>query len=301
LIHFYKRSHLVLAALVMDAIRKKMQSMKAETDDLYQRCSNFTNVAKEANTTCDKLDAEIRDLSKKVQKYECNLEETIEKLQASDSKYEIAEKEFLDKDDDVNAQCRRCVLMETEASISVEKLASTILKLAHMSKDADKIVKGMREWESKTMNNEVELEGLDKNTREARRIASENEMKYDNLARSLAMMEDELRRADERVKNAESRVVTIEDELSAIGENQKQLEVSEEKARRREEKYQDQIKQLNIRLKQSDSRSEYAEMNISKLHHRIDELEDEIIREKLKINAVSGQLDDTFNEMLNKY
>ena len=70
-------------------------------------------------------------------------------------------------------------------------------------------------------------------------------------------------------------------------------------------------------------------MNISKLHHRcictficirfqifqvfselvhtihiifrIDELEDEIIREKLKINAVSGQLDDTFNEMLNKY
>ena len=68
------------------------------------------------------------------------------------------------------------------------------------------------------------------------------------------MMEDELRRADERVKNAESRVcfcqsyhpdsvvviqvVTIEDELSAIGENQKQLEVSEEKARRREEKYQ---------------------------------------------------------------
>merc|ERR1712037_904140 len=40
-------------------------------------------------------------------------------------------------------------------------------------------------------------------------------------------------------------------------------------------------------------------------HHQaspqIDELEDEIIREKLKINAVSGQLDDTFNEMLNKY
>ena len=131
--------------------------------------------------------------------------------------------------------------------------------------------------------------------------ASDNEMKSDNLARSLAMMEDELKRADERVKNAEARVVVIEDELAAIGENQKALEVSEEKARRREEKYQDQIKQIQIRLKQSDSRSEYAEMNISKLHLRIDELEDEIIREKLKINAVSGQLDDTFNEMLNKY
>jgi hypothetical protein len=51
-------------------------------------------------------------------------------------------------------------------------------------------------------------------------------MKYDNLARSLSMMEDELKRADERVKNAEARVVVIEDELAAIGENQKQLEVS---------------------------------------------------------------------------
>ena len=64
---------------------------------------------------------------------------------------------------------------------------------------------------------------------------------------------------------------------------------------------QDQIKQLNIRLKQSDSRSEYAEMNISKLHLRIDELEDEIIREKSKINALACQLDDTFQEMLSKY
>ena len=131
--------------------------------------------------------------------------------------------------------------------------------------------------------------------------ASDNEMKYDNLARSLAMMEDELKRAGERVKLADEKVQLINDELGAIGENQKQLEVSEEKARSREEKYQDQIKQIQARLKQAESRSEYAEMNISKLHLRIDDLEDEIIREKMKINAVSSQLDDTFSEMLNRY
>merc|ERR1712055_1206968 len=210
-------------------------------------------------------------------------EETMEQLQQSSSKMEEAEKDFKDKDDDVNAQSRRVLLLEEECRISVEKLATTILKLANMSKEADKIIKGMREWESKTMNNEVEIEELDKNMREARRIGSDNEMKYDNLARSLSMMEEELKRAGERVKNAEARVLVIEDELQTIGENQEQ------------------IKQINIRLKQAESRSEYAEMNISKLHLRIDELEDEIIREKLKINAVSGQLDDTFNEMLNKY
>ena len=49
-------------------------------------------------------------------------------------------------------------------------MASTVLKLALMSKDADNIVKGCRHWESKTMNNEVEIEELDKNLREAKRI-----------------------------------------------------------------------------------------------------------------------------------
>jgi len=280
---------------------KKMQSMKAETDDLYKKIADYDEATKESNGVSEQYEMNIRDTGKKVQKFDHAMEETMEKLQSSNAKMEEAEKDFKDKDEDVNAQNRRVLLLEEESRISVDKLATTIMKLALMSKEADNIVKSSRHWESKTMNNEVEIEEIDIQLREARRIAGDNEMKYDNLARSLAMMEDELKRAEERVKNAEARVVVIEDELSAIGENQKALEVSEEKARRREEKYQEQIKQINMRLKQSDSRSEYAEMNISKLHLRIDELEDEIIREKLKINAVSGQLDDTFNEMLNKY
>jgi len=285
----------------MDAIRKKMQSMKYDIDSLYEKNADYERQIKESNGVSDQYDIQIRDTGKKVQKLETSLEEIMEKMTQSASKMEEAEKEYKDKEDDVNASSRRVLLMEEESRISVEKLATTVMKLAIMSKEADTIIKGARHWESKNMNNEMEIETLENNLKEARRIASDNEMKSDNLARSLAMMEDEVKRAEERVKLAESRVVKIEEELGQIGENQKQLEVSEEKARRREEKYQDQIKQINIRLKQSDSRSEYAEMNISKLHLRIDELEDEIIREKLKINAVSGQLDDTFNEMLSKY
>merc|ERR1712226_656891 len=286
-------------AAVMDAIRKKTQSMKFDIDALYQKNAEYEDDIKSSNTISDEYDVQIRDVGKKVQKLETAFEEIQEKMTASAAKMDEAEKEFKDKDDDVNAAARRVVLMEGEATVSVEKLATTVMKLALMSKEADNIIKGARHWESKTMNNELEVETLDNNLKEARRIASDNEMKYDNLARSLAMMEDELKRAEERVKLAEGRVVKIEEELSTIGDNQKQLEISEEKARRREEKYQDQIKQINIKLKESDSRSEYAEMNITKLHLRIAELEDEIIREKLKINAVSGQLDDTFNEMLN--
>merc|ERR1712111_35126 len=143
-----------------DAIRKKMQSMKAEIDDMNKKIEEYETQTKDYNKTSDKFDADIRDVGKKVQKFETRMEETMEKLQASSSKMEEAEKEFKDKDDDVNNQARRLVLLEDECTINVEKLATTVLKLAVMSKDADNIVKGCRHWESKTMNNEVEIEEL---------------------------------------------------------------------------------------------------------------------------------------------
>ena len=48
-------------------------------------------------------------------------------------------------------------------------------------------------------------------------------------------------------------------------------------------------------------RYEYGEMNITKLNQRIDDVEDEIFREKLKIKKVSDELSETFDDMLEHY
>lgn len=42
-------------------------------------------------------------------------------------------------------------------------------------------------------------------------------------------------------------------------------------------------------------------MNITKLNHRIDDIEDEIYREKLKIKRTADELNDTFDDMMNHY
>ena len=144
---------------------------------MYKKIGEYEALTKEYNGESDKLDADLRDTGKKVQKFETRMEETMEKLQASSAKMEEAEKDFKDKDDDVNNQSRRVMLLEEEARINVEKLATTVLKLAVMSKEADNIVKGSREWENKTMNNEVEIEDLDKKMREARRIGERRFLK----------------------------------------------------------------------------------------------------------------------------
>ena len=148
----------------MDAIRKKMQSMKVswalivsllktfmkvEIDDMYNKCKEYEDATKEANNASDKNDIDIRDVGKKVQKMETKMEEILEQLQASNSKMEQLDAEYKDKEEVVNAQSRRVLLLESECSIQIEKLATTVLKLALMSKDADNIVKGCRHWESK--------------------------------------------------------------------------------------------------------------------------------------------------------
>merc|ERR1712198_21358 len=109
-----------------DAIRKKMQTMKCETDELYAKIAEITDNTKNANAESDKFDMDIRDTGKKVQKFETSLEEILEKMMQSTAKMDEAEKEF--KDDDVNAQSRRVLLLEEECRISVEKLATTVLK-----------------------------------------------------------------------------------------------------------------------------------------------------------------------------
>ena len=123
--------------------------MKVEIDDMYNKCKEYEDATKEANNASDKNDIDISDVGKKVQKMETKMEEILEQLQASNSKMEQLDAEYKDKEEDVNAQSRRVLLLESECSIQIEKLATTVLKLALMSKDADNIVKGCRHWESK--------------------------------------------------------------------------------------------------------------------------------------------------------
>merc|ERR1712192_48355 len=100
---------------------------------------------------------------------------------------------------------------------------------------------------------------------------------------------------------AENKLKGIEEELQAVGENMKQLEKSAEKAVEREEKLKEKILSIQRKFKSAEGRYEYGEMNITKLNQRIDDIEDEIYREKLKVKKVSDELGETFDDMLENY
>merc|ERR1712045_289365 len=288
-------------AVAMDAIRKKMQSLKSETDSLYSIIHNFEEDAKESNRRSDQADCDIRDYGKKVHGLEIEFDETCDKLQKASESLEEKEKMYREVEGDVSALSRRIMLMEEEAKKSKENLAGTVTKLATTSKEAVNILKKVKAVESSCMNNEVTLEELDKNLRASTKMAADNEQKLDELSRKLGVQEDELKRAIERAELAENKLKSIEEELQMVGENMKSLETSAEKAVEREEKLKEKILSIQRKYKAAEDRFEYGEMSITKLNQKIDNLEDEIYREKLKIKKVADELGDTFDDMLAHY
>ena len=85
----------------MDAIRKKMQSLKGETDVLYSTIAKFEGEVKEANAQSDQHEADIRDLGKKIQGYECEFDETNDKLTKAMTTLEEREKALKNAEEEV--------------------------------------------------------------------------------------------------------------------------------------------------------------------------------------------------------
>jgi len=285
----------------MDAIRKKMQSLKSETDGLYNTIAGFEEATREAAARADQADCDIRDYGKKVQQLEIGFDETNDKLTKANESLEEAEKQFKEVESDVSALTRRIMLMEEEDKKAAEQLCATVTKLAMTSKAADNVLKTIKVVENTCLNNEVTIEELDKNLRATVKMASDNEQKLDELSRKLGVQEAELKRAVERAELAEAKLKGIEEELETVGDNMKQLEKSAEKALEREEKLVEKIYNLQSKYKTTEAKFEYGEMNITKLNQRIDDIEDEIYREKLKIKRCSDELNDTFDDMISNY
>merc|ERR1711983_348029 len=103
----------------MDAIRKKMQSLKSETDSLMATIAKYESATKEPNAKLTKALAAL----------------------------EEKEKAFKNAEEDVSALSRRIMLMEEEAKKADSSLAETVTKLAMASKDADGILKKVKFFE----------------------------------------------------------------------------------------------------------------------------------------------------------
>merc|ERR1719259_2948 len=152
-----------------------------------------------------------------MQHVENDLDVTLEKLTQTNTKLDEKEKAYSLAEGEIQALKRKIVLLEEELERSEAKGTSTSKELSEASALSDSILKAIKVLETKN------------------KIDEERDIKYDEVARKLAMVEGDLERAEERAEAGESKIVDLEEELRVIGENLKALEVAEEKAQQREE------------------------------------------------------------------
>lgn len=278
-----------------------MESLKGETKDTVDKIKELETATEKDNEREVKANDLLKHITRKYLLVEKDFDETLEKYKATSLKLESVEVAYDQVDEESNAMSRRVMLLEDEEVKSTRKLAQVVLDLAKMSVEADNQAKKVKQLEQRSIQDEEATEQLEAPTREARRLNDDSEAKLEEVSRRLGALQEEYRRTQERAVQAEDTIQGLETELKTVGENMKILEVSEEKAILRQERYQSQIHLLLQKLKEAEGRYEYGEMNITKLNHRIDDLEDEICREKTKIKTLSDDMNDVFESILTKY
>merc|ERR1712141_994765 len=128
----------------MDAIRKKMKSLKDETDQLYSIIRKFEEDTKEANEVLNQAECDIGDYGKKVHGFEIEVDETTDKLNKANESFEEKDKMHKEVEADIAALSCRIMLMEEESQKADVTLANTVTKLALSSKQADEVLKKVK-------------------------------------------------------------------------------------------------------------------------------------------------------------
>ena len=283
----------------MDAIKKKMEKLAHETVEAETRISKFEAMKAVNEIEADKFEEQLRVVQKKMQAMEGSYDMCIEDLFNQTVKLEAMEKKASMAEGEVSGLRSKLILLQENNEKQEERLASSVLKLAVSCLQADSSVKTRHELENAVSSNEEQIDGLEKQLKDAQFVNMESERKYEDISRKMATMDADAARGNERADAAEQKITDIEEELKVVGQSLQLLEVAEEQSRIREEKLQSQIMDLRLKLKASEYRGENAEMNIQRLNVRIDQIEEDLVNEKLKIKKVSDDLDQTFEGMIN--
>lgn len=273
-------------------------TLASATEDALSRAQKLEEETTKGVEVSEKFEEHVRNINKKIQTLEGQFDMTSEHLFEASIKLEQREKAFNNIEGDVGSFARRALLLEEEVEKSDIRLAKAVANLGKFSYRADKAVKIKHTLEETNGSIEEEIDKLEIQLKDVKFTQAESERKYDDIARKLATKEEEMERSLERCTNGENKIINLEEELRTVGQNLQLLEVNEEKAFQREENFQLQIMDLMDRLKRAELGEENSLMNIQRLNIRIDQTEEDLLGEKLKIRVISDSLDKTFSEML---
>jgi len=281
----------------MEAIRKKVQNMKVEKDNLCDRLDAVEEALKVSRQRQEKAEEEATDLTNKQKQLEMEVDVYGERLsvrvieqQSKEAQVNAAEAEF-------NRLNRRVIELEEDLEDTENKFVLGMQKYDKAATTADDSDRMAKVLQNRSQEDEKKLQTLAAQLKEAQKMAEDADTKYDAASKKMHQCEAQLEVDGERADVGEFKIVELEEELKVVANNLKSLEVSEDKANQREQYYKDEIKRITAKLKQNETRADFAERSVGKLQKEVDRLEDELVGEQEKFKAITEELDSTFAEM----
>jgi len=281
----------------MEAIKKKVQAMKVEKDNLCDRMDAVEESVKEAKLRQNKSEEEVVELTNKSRQLEMELDVYSERLtkqimeqQSKEAQVQAAEAEF-------NRLNRRVQELEEDLEATEGKYVIGMQKYDKAATTADDSDRMAKVLQNRASEDEKKMSLLAEQLKDAQKMAEDADKKYDEASKKMTTCEAQLEVDGERADLSEFKIIELEEELKVVANNLKSLEVSEDKANQREEYYKAEIKKMTAKLKQAETRSEFAEKSVQKLQKEVDRLEDELVGEQEKFKAITEELDATFAEM----
>ena len=234
----------------MDAIKKKMVALREETDRAVTKANGSEAAKTEANERADDWEEKQRKWQKKANEKQDLLDLKIEELILADIKAEEKDKLFQLAEQQRAQAERSIILKEEEVERSEERLGNNTTDMSGISMMADKADRVRKDLERETMAREDQIEQLENKLKvifqiyhkrssiinyfqEAKYLAVDAERKYEEVARKMNMMENDLEKAMNRAEGCEDKIVDREHELKVIGDNMKAMEVTKKLRRQK--------------------------------------------------------------------
>merc|ERR1719170_44813 len=174
--------------------------------------------------------------------------------------------------------------MESQFDVCTEDLFNQTIKLEEMEKKA-----GNAEGEVSALRSRLIL------------LQENNEKQEERLCKATLELAGACKRADAAVKKRNELENEVSANEEAIDNLDKQLEESKFNLSASESKFDDisrKLATMESDAARAADRGEQAEMNIQRLNVRIDQVEEDLLAEKMKIKKVSDELNQVFDDML---
>jgi len=258
---------------------------------------SLQNRIAELNKTLEERDHEIIIIGKKIMKVENGLDDTTEKLEAATLGLEEAEKQQLVNEEEVSALQRRSSLLDDDVTRSESRLQVESTKLTEAATAAEAVEIQRKILEAKSFVNDERMDTLEENIGIASDVALKSTRNAEEVARKLAMTQEDHERTIGKAKEAEKTIADLEEQLNVVGQNMKTLELSEVNALKRHELAEEKIRELIMNLKFTEIQAAAAEREAAKMNQELELLVADLNDWKEKYGEICVELEQTFNEM----